>query len=304
MKNGVVVVTYNRLELLKECIQCIRRQTIPFEKVIIVNNCSDDGTTEYLREFSADERFVILNQSENLGGAGGFYVGMEYANSCDLDWLLIIDDDAMIRSDYMERLMDYAEKHQEVKALAGSVFVDGRVHTMHRRNIVSQLFFIEKKISERMYQKESFSCDCATFCGLLVKGDVMRAIGLPKKEYFIWYDDTEYSLRLQKYGGIVTVPSAILDHKTVIFKEAGILARTGWRHYYGYRNRYDVALHHFGKWSAGMVALQYLVLRAISFVMMLIPGKREHAGFNVRMIKDALQDGKRQKLGFHDKYHG
>lgn len=304
MKNGVVVVTYNRLDLLKECIACIKNQTIPFEKIIIVNNFSDDGTEEYLKEFSGDERFVILNQTENLGGAGGFYVGMDYANTVDLDWVLVIDDDAMIRPDYMEQLMNYAKAHGEVNALAGSVYVDGKVDTMHRRNIVSKLLFLEKVIPKSRYEKQSFKCDCATFCGLLIKGDVMRRIGLPKREYFIWYDDSEYSLRLQKYGRITTIPKAILDHKTTIpQKSEWVLDRTGWRHYYGYRNRYDTARRHFGKLSAGMIALQYHFLRAICFVMLLNPKKREHAKFNIEMIKDVLNDGKNQRLGFCDKYH-
>ena len=66
-----------------------------------------------------------------------------------------------------------------------------------------------------------------------------------KKEYFLWYDDIEYCLRLMDAGGITVVPDAVLQHKTVLSKEGmvakGVLHRIGWRQYYGYRNRYDTA---------------------------------------------------------------
>ena len=53
----------------------------------------------------------------------------------------------------------------------------------------------------------------------MVRGDIQRKIGLPEKDYFLWYDDSEYSLRLSAYGGICCVPEAVLDHKTVLPKE-------------------------------------------------------------------------------------
>ena len=99
MKYGVVIVTYNRLELLKECIENCIRQTTQFAKIIIINNCSTDGTEAYLQQYKSDARFVISNQAENLGGAGGFRVGLELAGKEELDWVLIIDDDAMIAED-------------------------------------------------------------------------------------------------------------------------------------------------------------------------------------------------------------
>lgn len=71
---AVTVVTYNRLNLLKECLQALRRQTIKAD-IIIVNNGSTDGTKEYL---DSKEGIFVIHQ-ENLGGAGGFYAGTRQA---------------------------------------------------------------------------------------------------------------------------------------------------------------------------------------------------------------------------------
>ena len=119
-KLGAVIVTYNRLTLLKEAISCIEVQEYPFSKVVIVNNCSTDGTKEYLATLDK-EKYIVENMSENLGGAGGFSVGIQKMLNYDMDWVLIIDDDAMLAKDYTKQIIDFAEKNENVQACAGVV---------------------------------------------------------------------------------------------------------------------------------------------------------------------------------------
>ena len=313
MKNGVVIVTYNRLDLLRECVSCVLGQTVPFACVIIVDNCSTDGTGAYLEGLTSQSRdekngrpateIMILSERENLGGAGGFYEGIRAAQDRNLDWILVIDDDAMLRSNYNEVMTEFAAANPGTAALAGSVYVNGKIHTMHRRNVRSRLLFVETEIPEEDYRKSAFFCDCATFCGLMVRGDIQQKIGLPEKDYFLWYDDSEYSLRLKAYGGICCIPGAVLDHRTVLPKETeGLLERTSWRHYYGYRNRYDAARRHFGPWSARMIRLEYHVLSFLSRLMILNPKTREKGRFNVKMIRDALRDARTGELGKNPDY--
>ena len=63
MNNAVVIVTYNRVELLKECLACVCGQTIPFSRVIVVDNHSTDGTAEFL---AAREDLDVIREPENL----------------------------------------------------------------------------------------------------------------------------------------------------------------------------------------------------------------------------------------------
>ena len=234
MNNAVVIVTYNRVELLKECLACVCGQTIPFSRVIVVDNHSTDGTAEFL---AAREDLDVIREPENLGGAGGFYDGLQRASQGEYDWVLIIDDDAMIAPDYMEKLLDYANAHTGIYGLAGKVVTEGHIDVSHRRRITNRLLYVESNVTIGEYQKESFSCDAATFCGLLLQGQKMREIGLPQKGYFLWYDDIEYCLRFQECGGVTVVPAAVLHHKTVLSKEGmvtkGVLHRIGWRQDYG-----------------------------------------------------------------------
>nr|MCR5545643.1 glycosyltransferase [Lachnospiraceae bacterium] len=78
MEITAVVVTYNRLELLKENIEALRHQSVPDLSILVVNNASTDGTKEYLDEV-ANNQIGVLHLEENMGGAGGFYYGMKKA---------------------------------------------------------------------------------------------------------------------------------------------------------------------------------------------------------------------------------
>lgn len=304
MNNAVVIVTYNRLELLKECLACVCGQTIPFSRVIVVDNHSTDGTAEYLASRADIE---VIREVENLGGAGGFYDGLQRAGQGSYDWVLIIDDDAMIAPDYMEKLLDYANAHVGIYGLAGKVVTEGHIDVSHRRRITNRLLYVESNVSAEEYQRESFSCDAATFCGLLLQGQKMREIGLPEKGYFLWYDDIEYCLRLQDCGGVTVVPAAVLHHKTVLSKEGmvtkGVLHRIGWRQYYGYRNRYDTAKRHLGSLSAWVILWQYRVFWLLSFFMTWKKETREQGRSNQKILHDVIRDCKAGKLGKHPEYH-
>ena len=246
MKFAVTIVTYNRLELLKECIQQVLSQTVPFSYICIVDNHSTDGTSEYLDQLAAGTEtvfpnagkpeFHILHLPENIGGAGGFAKGLEDLGKTDCDWILIIDDDAMIAADYIEQLQKAILKTNYL-AYSGTVTTSGAIDTTHRRFIQCPRLMFYKPVPEEEYAKASFEYDISTFCGLLVNADMVRKIGLPKTEYFIWFDDTEYCMRFHSRSRILNVNTAVLNHRTA---PPGDAPTVSWKNYYGFRNAIDI----------------------------------------------------------------
>lgn len=244
-KYAAVIVTYNREQLLKECIYNVRNQTLPPAHIVIVNNASTDGTDSYLEGLAdEDQRCEIINLNSNIGGAGGFSIGIARCVEQDVDCVLIIDDDAMIAPDYMERLIDARESHREYSAFAGSVRVNGETDTFHRRNF-SKYGLLSKNCPPTEYQKDCFECDIVSFCGMLLDRDLIKRIGLPHAEYFILFDDTEYSLRVLGYSRFLIIPGAVLNHKTVRQTER-YPRRYDFRDYYAIRNRMLMVREHGG----------------------------------------------------------
>lgn len=242
-KYAIVIVTYNRRQLLQECVEKAYRQTIPAQSIIIIDNASTDGTQTYLEELAAESTtYDIIRLPQNIGGAGGFSKGIERALQKDVESVLLIDDDAMLEKDYMEKLLKARETHPDYQAFAGTVKVNDTIDTFHRRNVSRPgLFF--KNCEKEKYSQPHFVCEIASFCGMLVDIALIRKIGLPHAEYFIWHDDAEYSLRIRKYSKFLVITDAILNHKTKLNNEV-YPRRYDWREYYAVRNRILMVREH------------------------------------------------------------
>lgn len=241
-KYAIVIVTYNRADLLRECVAHAAGQTIPPKSIIIVDNASTDDTKTYLRSLNKEDGTDIISLSQNIGGAGGFAVGMERALQKNVACVLMIDDDAILAEDYMEKILAARNLYPQYKAFAGVVETEGQIDPFHRRNL-SKPGLMTKNVREEEYRQDYFTCDSASFCGMVVDAELIREIGLPHAEYFIFYDDTEYSLRICRYSKFLVAVGAKLNHKTEV-NNSNRPRRYGWKDYYAIRNRLLMVKEH------------------------------------------------------------
>ena len=235
-KYGIVILTYNREQLLHECIENVQKQTIQASSIIIINNASTDTTGRYLETLEKENTiYDIVNLPQNTGGAGGFAKGIERALEKNIECVLLIDDDAMIAEDYMEQILQARQSQPAYQAFAGTVKTNETIDTFHRRTI-SKVGLLFHNCSEEEYQQPHFLCEVASFCGMVLDISLIKRIGLPHSEYFIWHDDAEYSLRVRKYSQFLVMTNAVLNHKT---KQNTTVypRRYNWKDYYAVRNR-------------------------------------------------------------------
>lgn len=291
----VVIVTYNRLNLLKDCIEHVCHQTIPITKIVIVNNHSDDGTQEYLAQFETDNRFCVIHLAENLGGAYGFYKGIECAVQYDCDWITLIDDDAILNYDFHEVINDRIQmENSKVLAYTGKVVTNGEVAKEHRALNRSTHFYRVKLLEDYEYDKDVINIDYASFCGIVIAKELIEKIGLPMYQLFIRCDDFEYCMRIRKYSPIVNVNGAVIDHRTVLSTKEKDLS---WKLYYAIRNGIIISGIHFGKIAEYEMCLRYY-LGFIKNILLYVVIKRR---ITVHELKDlyvpAIHDGIQHKLG-------
>lgn len=269
-----VVVTYNRKALLEECLTALLDQTRPLDEIIVIDNASTDGTDDLVKERFPGVTYVKL--AKNTGGAGGFHEGMKLAFEKGHDWIWVMDDDAIAMADALEELT-----HPElmalgqVAALATAVIdTSGYVCENHRRllngrSLTKWAFELEKhSVPVERYADAHFEIDTGSFVGFLVRRETIEKVGLPRKEFFIYWDDVEYSLRIRKVGRIITIPGSKIVHKPPVRSRA-----MTWRKlYYFHRNRvYTCRLHDSPDasfyWRALVTALLMLRRRAINSLL-------------------------------------
>lgn len=238
-----VVVTFNRKELLLECLKSLLKQTYPLEAIYLIDNSSTDGTPEALKENNYIEKipdqadrpveqkrmldllsdthqgkqtaFYYLRLTDNTGGAGGFYEGMKMAHEKGYGWLWMMDDDSEPKEDALEK-MSLAFDRPDLVALAGPVVLpDGEISYSHRgmMNSTSTYPTIQEPLSAEMYKEKEVEIDIVSLVGILVKTTAVEKIGFPKKEFFIRHDDVEYCIRLRKFGKILLINDSKIIHK-------------------------------------------------------------------------------------------
>ena len=126
-----IVVTFNRRDLLAECLQALAEQTLAVDEIIVVDNASTDGTAEMVRERFPQVRLEAL--AENRGGAGGFHHGLGLAHELGHEWLWLMDDDTIPAPGALAALHDGIGRAPKRPAMVSSQvqWTDGTLHPMN-----------------------------------------------------------------------------------------------------------------------------------------------------------------------------
>lgn len=218
MHVAAVVVTFNRLELLLECLSAIAAQTRPVDRLVVVDNAASDETRAALQ---AQHPGVELHSlSENLGGAGGFAYGIAAVRSgADQIWLM--DDDAAPRPDALEHLLAVRGRFRgETPRLVASRVVDhdGAPIPM---NVPRRRPFASKADRAGAAAAGCMPIRSASFVSVLIDGDAARGNDLPLADYFIWNDDFEYTTRLLRDGVGLWCEASVVEHASVAGTDPG-----------------------------------------------------------------------------------
>ncbi|MGV3234589.1 glycosyltransferase family 2 protein [Latilactobacillus curvatus] len=259
MEVTAVLVTYNKLGLLKECLEAISQQTRKVNSIIVIDNHSTDGTSEFLEK---QNDLIHIRTSKNIGGAGGFKKGIsEYIKRTQDEFCWIMDDDTIPDPSCLEELIESASNLNNNFGFLGSYiyWTDGEACLMNIPNIDNDWY---EKVSENLIKIKQ-----ASFVSLFVHRKSVEQVGLPIGEFFIWGDDSEYTERLSKLKPSYLVLKSKALHKMGENTGVNIITDNSKRvprYFYSFRNRFFVAKKR--GWEAIIRELcrnAYLIIRII-----------------------------------------
>lgn len=207
-KVATIVVTYNRKALLKECINSLLSQTA-FNDIFIIDNNSTDGTYEAIQSYTNHKNINYINTGSNLGGAGGFQYGIKLVAKMDYDYVWIMDDDCIPTNTALSELLKADKKlnHNYGFLSSKALWTNNQLCTM---NI--QRKTLTKNITD--FAAKLIPATLASFVSLFIPMKVIREVGLPIKEFFIWTDDWEYTRRISMKYPCYVVTDSVVIHKT------------------------------------------------------------------------------------------
>ncbi|MDO5727402.1 MAG: glycosyltransferase, partial [Bowdeniella nasicola] len=203
-----------------------------------------DETPEMLQTTSWPMDVTVRRLKRNTGGAGGFSFGIEAAFAQGYDAFWIMDDDTVPTPTALaelERGMHrFEQRSGSLPSFACSmvVFPDGEVCEM---NIPTPTWDWTR---DMVHDEDYTLVNSCSFVSCLITAEAVRECGLPYREYFIWFDDVEYTLRLSRFHPGIFVPASRVHHllpanRGVNFGDVN--EKNLWKFQYGVRNQISAA---------------------------------------------------------------
>lgn len=254
-----VVVTYNRKDLLIECLGALEGQN-NLNAIYILDNASTDKTPELLRkkgylteipppninepwDKTSQKKSLLIHYTRNpynIGGAGGFHEGVKRAYQIGYDLLWLMDDDTLAGADSLKILL---KKYQQLKSeylvgfLCSKVLWKDEIHLMNLP-IISPI--IKGTPFNDQDDEGVLIVKSASFVSLLLSTEAVKAVGLPFKEFFLWGEDTEYTDRMTRNGYLgFYVKDSVVYHQTPSNYHSNIFSahpQEAWKYRLGIRN--------------------------------------------------------------------
>ncbi|MCH6469671.1 glycosyltransferase family 2 protein [Sinomonas terrae] len=205
---AAVVVSYNRRDLLRRCLSAIDQQVPTVDEIIVVDNGSTDGSLELVRKDFPQA--TLFETGANVGGAGGFAWGVELAIAKGHDYAWLMDDDAEPAPDSFAPLLKVVENADSAPGFLASIVKDEEGVELNQGHLA-----VVDPNAEHQLAARALGCLAvtqATFVGVLVNLKLAATMPLPHRDFFIWFDDAEYTRRLARNSLGFCVPESVVRH--------------------------------------------------------------------------------------------
>ncbi len=200
----VVVLNYNGKNVIQKCLMSVFKITYPNFEVVVVDNGSEDGSFELAKSYFSKAHF-ILNEA-NLGFSAGNNVGIRFSLERLAEYVLLLNNDVEVEEDFLTKLVYKMESSPSTGIISPVIFngynkrvwfAGGKIHWLRMKTAHDQ----------RIHSEEYLSSEFISGCAMLVRDDVFKKVGLLDKDYFLYWEDVDFSVRARNAGfsmGVLT----------------------------------------------------------------------------------------------------
>lgn len=211
----IILVNWNGLKDTLECLHSIKKVVYKKYKIVVIDNGSASDQLRTLK-IRYPEIHTIRNNS-NLGYCKANNQGIKYAINNYAKYILLLNNDTVVKKDFLNILVNYADKNSFKGVLTPKILYYKKNVVWAMGGSVSKFTSIPKMIGQgnlsELY-KNIIEPDYASGCAFFVNTEVLKRVGLLDEEYFAYYEDTDLSFRIKRNGyKIRVIPDSIIWHK-------------------------------------------------------------------------------------------
>lgn len=210
----IVILNWNGVEDTIECINSVKKISYPNYEIVIVDNASSGRDVETLKQKYGNSVHILEND-RNYGYWKGLIIGMKFALEKSADYVLTLENDAVVKPNFLDRLVGVAEKHSEIGMLVPTVYSYERPHEIEEpAEKITRSGFRTVPV-HKTPDAEWLDCDyVADACVLWKKSNIHRTNVMQAiRHYFIYGDFSLYLCVMRAGLKIGWVPDAIVWHK-------------------------------------------------------------------------------------------
>jgi GT2 family glycosyltransferase len=213
-----IILNTNRCEDTLACLASLRMSLYPQNKIIVLDNSSTDGSVEAIHNRFPEVQIISLE--ENLGYAGNNNVGVELAIKQDADWVFVLNEDTVLDSECISRLIEVGESDPKIGVVGPMVYHYDEPDIIQSAGGMLGPYWESIHLAKNEKYDSQFiephSVEWISGCAIMVKRDAINQVGMIDQRFFYYWEETEWCMRIGKAGWrIIHVPSAKIWHKGV-----------------------------------------------------------------------------------------
>ncbi len=278
----IVIPTFNRCEDLLACLGSLDKPGLLNEKVIVVDNASQDATREKVR--SLFPSITMIEIERNLGATGASNIGFERALQEGADFILRLDSDTVVAPDFLQILLKFAADHP-----AGGLF-SPKIYYYDQPDIIWYagarasgwhfgVFQEQRGKHDSPNNSQPIQTDYIWAAAMLIRAEVLKKAGKFDADFLVYHEELDFCRRVKQAGyDLWLVPDAKVWHKV------GTQIENPWRAYQWNRSK----MLFYRKHARNGLHRLFLILYAFGYVAIRGIIKRRGAG-NRGPFKDALR---------------
>lgn len=213
----IIILNWNGKEDTAECLNSLGAVTYPSYEVLVVDNASSDGSVEYLREKFPGQK--LIENKENQGFSAGNNAGIKWAMENSADYVLLLNNDTVVDPAFLDELVKVAEGDKRIGIVGPKMYYYEPKDMLYFAGATINWYTGRTKhVGIKKIDRGQFDsiqdADFIAGAAMLIKKEVIDAVGMLPTEYFLQYEDIDYSVNARRHGyRLVYVPGAKIWHR-------------------------------------------------------------------------------------------